>query len=116
MFRILNVPFVFCPFVFCPLSLGGYREAGAIAAPRQPWYNQSQRGNCKQTSMIPDFNDDGYHPAGIHSATLEEIATRFGLEPELRGVQMERVIVNGSFVTDKWEPNDIDCVLLRGPS
>ncbi len=81
--------------------------------------------------MIPDFNNDGYLPAGIHPATLEEIAVRFGLEPELRRVQMEslrwlvdlakrvgvdRVIVNGSFVTDKWEPNDIDCVLLRGPS
>jgi hypothetical protein len=81
--------------------------------------------------MIPGFNDDGQLPPGIHSATLEEIAARFGREPELRRVQMEslrwlvdlakrvgvqRVIVNGSFVTDKWEPNDIDCVLLRGPS
>jgi hypothetical protein len=25
-------------------------------------------------------------------------------------------VVNGSFVTDKWEPNDVDCVLLRGPA
>ncbi len=80
--------------------------------------------------MIPDFNDHGYLPAGIHPATLERIAARFGQEPELRRVQMEslrwlvdlakrvgvlRLIVNGSFVTDKWEPNDIDCVLLRGP-
>jgi hypothetical protein len=62
---------------------------------------------------------------------LEEIAARFGQEPELRRVQMEslrwlvdlakrvgieRLIVNGSFVSDKWEPNDLDCVLLRGPS
>jgi len=39
--------------------------------------------------MIPDFNDDGYLPAGIHPATLEEIAARFGLEPELRRVQTE---------------------------
>src|SRR5262245_65634425 len=31
-------------------------------------------------------------------------------------VGIQRLIVNGSFVTDKWEPNDIDCVLLRGPS
>ena len=81
--------------------------------------------------MIPDLNDDGYLQAGIHSATLEEIAARFGQEPELRRTQMEslrwlvelakgvgiqRLIVNGSFVSDKWEPNDIDCVLLRGPS
>jgi hypothetical protein len=81
--------------------------------------------------MIPDFNDLGNLPAGIHPATLEEIATRFGQEPELRRVQLEslrwlidlarrvgvqRLVVNGSFVTDKWEPNDVDCVLLRGPS
>ncbi len=26
-----------------------------------------------------------------------------------------RIVVNGSFVTDKMEPNDVDCVLLIGP-
>jgi hypothetical protein len=26
-----------------------------------------------------------------------------------------RIVVNGSFVTDKLEPNDVDCVLLIGP-
>ena len=50
-------------------------------------------------------------------------------ESELRRVQMEslqwliklarragvqRIVVNGSFVTDKLEPNDVDCVLLIG--
>ncbi len=79
--------------------------------------------------MIPEFNDDGYLPPGIHRATLEEIANRFGREPELRQAQVDslrwlldlckrvgvqRLIVNGSFVTDKWEPNDVDCVLLAG--
>ena len=28
---------------------------------------------------------------------------------------MQRIVVNGSFVTDKLEPNDVDCVLLIGP-
>jgi hypothetical protein len=80
--------------------------------------------------MIPDCNDDGYLPAGIHPATLDEIAARFGRESELRQAQMEslrwlvdlarragvrRIVVNGSFVTDKLEPNDVDCVLLIGP-
>jgi hypothetical protein len=80
--------------------------------------------------MIPPFNDDGYLPPGIHPATLEEIAARFGQESELRQVQMdslrwlidlarragvERLVVNGSFATDKLEPNDVDCVLLIGP-
>jgi hypothetical protein len=81
--------------------------------------------------MIPDCNDDGYLPPGIHPATLEEIAARFGQESELRQVQMEslrwlvdlarragvqRIVVNGSFVTDKLEPNDVDCVLLIEPN
>ncbi|HBI44169.1 MAG TPA: hypothetical protein DDY78_15145 [Planctomycetales bacterium] len=80
--------------------------------------------------MIPHYNDDGYLPPGIHPATLEEIAARFGQESELRQAEMEslrwlvdlawragaqRIVVNGSFVTDKLEPNDVDCVLLIGP-
>ncbi|MDZ4685864.1 MAG: hypothetical protein SH850_12415 [Planctomycetaceae bacterium] len=80
--------------------------------------------------MIPPFNDDGYLPPGIHPATLDEIVARFGQESDLRRVQMEslrwlvelarragilRIVVNGSFVTDKLEPNDVDCVLLVGP-
>jgi len=79
--------------------------------------------------MIPPFNDDGYLPPGIHPASLQEVAARFGSESELRRVQMEslqwllelarragvrRIIVDGSFVTDKLEPNDVDCVLLLG--
>ena len=77
--------------------------------------------------MIPPFNDSGHLPAGVHSATLAEIAERFGSSSELRRVQMEsvrwmvdlarrvgvlRIILNGSFVTDIMEPNDVDCVLL----
>ena len=79
--------------------------------------------------MIPDCNADGYLPPGIHPATLEEIAARFGQESEVRQAQMpslrwlvnvarragvKRIVVNGSFVTDKLEPNDVDCVLLIG--
>ena len=77
--------------------------------------------------MIPPFNNDGYLPPGIHPATLDEIAERFGSESELRRVQMEsirwmveiaakagvrRIVLNGSFATDEYEPNDVDCVLL----
>jgi hypothetical protein len=39
--------------------------------------------------MIPDCNDDGYLPPGIHPATLDQIAARFGRESELRQAQME---------------------------
>ena len=27
-----------------------------------------------------------------------------------------RLVINGSFVTDAFEPNDVDCVLLPGPA
>ena len=79
--------------------------------------------------MIPAFNEDGYLPPGIHPALMDEIASRFGTESELRRVQMEsicwlvktarqagvgRIVLNGSFVTDQYEPNDVDCVLLIG--
>ena len=62
--------------------------------------------------------------------TLDEIAERFGQESELRRVEMKslrwlvdlarragvlRIVVNGSFVADVWEPNDVDCALLIGP-
>jgi hypothetical protein len=65
--------------------------------------------------MIPEFNENGYLPPGIHPATLEEVAARFGQGSEVRQAQMEslrwlldlarragvqRFIVNGSFVTN----------------
>ncbi len=79
--------------------------------------------------MLPVLGEDGYLPPGLHLATMEEIAARFGQQSEMRRVQMEslvwlvdlsrrsgvqRIVVNGSFVTDKLEPNDVDCVLLVG--
>jgi len=58
---------------------------------------------------------------------MDEIADRFGRQSQIRQAQMqslgwlvelarrigaERLIINGSFVTDVLEPNDVDCVLL----
>lgn len=77
--------------------------------------------------MIPELNDNGNLPPGIHRASLAEIEGRFGKSTEIRRAQMqslywladlakragvERLIVNGSFVTDVFEPNDVDCVVL----
>jgi hypothetical protein len=76
------------------------------------------------------FDDNGCLPPGIHPATFDEIDARFGCKSELRRVQMEsvrwmvdtavragaeRIVLNGSFVTDIMEPNDVDCVVLVGP-
>jgi hypothetical protein len=70
--------------------------------------------------MIPEFEESGYLPSGVHLATLAEIDAGFGQASELRRVQMEslrwmmelaskagvqRIILNGSFVTDIIEPN-----------
>ena len=77
--------------------------------------------------MIPQFDDRGYLPHGLHPATLDEIEARFGRHTALRRDQMEslrwlvdaaqragvsRLVVNGSFTTGAREPNDVDCVLL----
>ena len=80
--------------------------------------------------MIPPFTENGYLPSGVHPAKLDEVEVRFGRTSEVRRVQMEslrwlveladragvkRLVINGSFVTDALEPNDVDCVLLIGP-
>jgi hypothetical protein len=77
--------------------------------------------------VIPDFDENGYLPAGLHRATMDEIEARFGSASEIRRVQIEslkwlmelvaktsvvRVVLNGSWVTDEAEPIDIDCVIL----
>lgn len=79
--------------------------------------------------MLPAFNEFGYLPPGIHIATIEEIVARFGTgSPErevetleltsfvdwARQADIKRLIVNGSYVTAKMSPNDIDIVALPG--
>ena len=66
-------------------------------------------------TMIPKLDEHGNLPPGIHRATLAEIEERFGKSTEVRRAQIqslhwlvdaakragiERLIVNGSFVTD----------------
>jgi hypothetical protein len=80
--------------------------------------------------MLPPFDDNGHLPPGIHHCTMEEVAERFGHGSPEREVEIKelllffewarrsgarRLIVNGSFVTDKVEPNDVDLVLLPDP-
>lgn len=79
---------------------------------------------------IPPLNEDGLLPAGVHDCTLEEIGACFGrfvvserrmrlfaklrelIEEERRAGLAVAVIVDGSFVTDKPEPGDIDLVIV----
>jgi Family of unknown function (DUF6932) len=79
--------------------------------------------------MIPSFDDNGNLPPGVYPATIEEIAERFGKETEIRRAQMQslrwlceiarragvtKIAVNGSFISEMAEPNDVDCALLLG--
>jgi hypothetical protein len=72
--------------------------------------------------MLPPFDENGNLPPGVHEAVWDEIVERFGwtsqrrellaglkaaLEP-LREAGCRQVFVNGSFVTDKEEPGDIN--------
>lgn len=81
--------------------------------------------------MIPQFNEEGYLPPGVHKATIDEVVSRFGLGSEERIAEAQslrwlvpmcrragivRLILNGSFVTDNPEPLDVDCVLVPGPA
>lgn len=76
--------------------------------------------------MIPEFRDDGYLPEGLHVATEAEVVFRFGASTKQRRrlalrlrhwielsrhVGANRLFVDGSFVTAKPEPNDVDAVV-----
>lgn len=77
--------------------------------------------------MIPDFRDDGYLPEGLHRATEADVTFRFGSSTPRRRrlilrlrrwlalarlTRASRFLVDGSFITAKEEPNDIDAVVL----
>ena len=79
--------------------------------------------------MIPNFNEYGLLPEGIHKATIEEIKHKFGSGSPKRkelfiGFQeliqllykhkksIKSFLLDGSFVTDKESPRDYDCILV----
>jgi hypothetical protein len=77
--------------------------------------------------MIPAFRPDGYLPEGLHAAAEAEVTFRFGSTGSrrrrlvlrlrrwvalARQVRARRLLVDGSFVTSKPDPNDIDAVVL----
>lgn len=79
--------------------------------------------------MLPPFDDIGYLPPGIHACSVQELVDRFGSGSDERLVEMDelsqlmdaareawvrRFMVDGSFVTGKLSPNDVDIVILPG--
>lgn len=80
--------------------------------------------------MLPAFDDYGNLPLGIHPCSVAELVARFGSGSEERETEISellrfieaaknagvrRLLVNGSFVTGKLAPNDVDLVFLPGP-
>jgi hypothetical protein len=78
---------------------------------------------------IPKLRKDGALPEGIHQATAAQVRDAFGRETARRAELMMaleealgrarragamRVLINGSFVTAKKEPGDVDMVLQVG--
>ena len=79
---------------------------------------------------IPPLNVGGLLPAGIHDCTVEEVRERFcrfqrsdrrfrlfeKLEVYLREVRLTSLVawlvIDGSFVTAKEEPGDIDLIIV----
>lgn len=79
--------------------------------------------------MLPRLNENGYLPEGVWDCSLEELRAAFGvfrrsdqrsklfskLEEFIKEIGKTRwvkeIIVDGSFVTGKSEPNDIDVII-----
>jgi hypothetical protein len=79
---------------------------------------------------IPSFNEDGLLPAGVHDCSWSELSDRFcqfqstdrrpvlcrGLGQMVDALQRAKIarelLVDGSFVTAKSQPNDIDLILV----
>ena len=77
---------------------------------------------------LPDFNPDGDLPPGIYAASWSEVAEGFGAgigqrelctrhlahvyELAKRTGCLQRLVIFGSYVTAKTEPNDVDVILI----
>lgn len=83
--------------------------------------------------MLPEFDENGRLPPVIHDATFEEVIERFGGTISLASLKRQsitnhliqfyefakkfavRIYIDGSYVTTKLEPGDVDlAVILPG--
>lgn len=77
---------------------------------------------------LPGFNQKGDLAGGVHPATMDEVVARFGSGTVQREAvtrrllriyelakgsgKLERLLIFGSYVTTKPEPNDVDIILV----
>ena len=79
------------------------------------------------TDLIPHFDEHGLLPLGLHDTSLQEIRTVLGFTSKrnelINGLEeflniwnasgfLDYSIIDGSFVTSKPEPGDIDLILV----
>jgi predicted nucleotidyltransferase len=77
--------------------------------------------------MIPNFDENGNLPSGIHVATFNEVIERFGGSKSLKRSVLTKnlkefynfikyyfveIYIDGSYVTTKLAPNDVDIVVI----
>ena len=80
-----------------------------------------------QENRIPTFRPDGYLPEGMFLAPEAEVTFRFGTSNRrrrrlvirvrrwielARKINALRLFIDGSFITARQEPNDVDAVVL----
>jgi hypothetical protein len=81
---------------------------------------------------LPLLNSKGELPEGVHQATMDEVLTQFGgRTPHRQAVtarlqrifqlaratgKLARLVIFGSYVTSKPNPNDVDVVLVMDDS
>ena len=71
---------------------------------------------------LPGFTDEGVLPAGLHEATIDrfggpgdrgdQIESLRWLMEDPRFGRVERLLINGSFVTIEPQPRDVDCIAV----
>jgi hypothetical protein len=77
---------------------------------------------------LPEFNEFGDLPEGNYTASFAEVVARFGsgtaqriaVTDRLQRIhqlavatgQVDRLLIFGSYVSDKSEPNDVDVILV----
>ncbi len=77
---------------------------------------------------LPDFNENGELPEGVHQTSIEEIIARFGSGSAQRRTvtgrmvrvyelakateKLNRFIIFGSYITAKADPEDVDIVMI----
>lgn len=77
--------------------------------------------------MIPQFDNRGFLPQGLHDTSIQEIRSALGFTPHrsrlIDGLDrfvhiwnasgfVDYAVIDGSFVTSKPEPGDIDMLLI----